>query len=73
LGTTNPAYKLDVAGAVMAGSLIVNGTIDASNNKITSVASPTNPSDVATKGYVDSVSVACILQTCPHLSWECKL
>lgn len=48
IGTTAPGEKLEV-----------NGSIKLSGNnpsfKVTNVATPTNPSDVATKGYVDGL------------------
>ena len=40
-----------------AGKLIVNGTIDVSSNRITSVATPTTSTDAATKQYVDNIGV----------------
>jgi len=44
IGTTSPTQ----------GKLVVNGTIDVMNHKITSLATPTADADAATKGYVDS-------------------
>ncbi|MBI4993965.1 hypothetical protein HZC33_03390, partial [Candidatus Wolfebacteria bacterium] len=44
--------------APIAGKLVVNGTIDVSNNKITSVATPIASTDAATKGYVDAAGVS---------------
>ncbi len=36
------------------GKLDIYGVVNANNNKITNVALPTNPNDVATKAYVDA-------------------
>ena len=56
------------------------GTLDMNNNKITNVGSPVTPSDVATKGYVDSVStdtlssLSCNFDELPKwngIKWEC--
>jgi len=44
IGTISPSTTLDV-----------NGTINVNNNKITNVATPTDSSDVATKGYADAL------------------
>lgn len=41
-------------GVAPTAKLHVNGEINVSNNKITNVALPTDPSDVATKSYVDA-------------------
>lgn len=38
------------------GATKVSGTIDMQNNAVTSIATPTAPSDAATKGYVDSIA-----------------
>ncbi|MDP3052656.1 MAG: prepilin-type N-terminal cleavage/methylation domain-containing protein [bacterium] len=61
IGTTTPT----------AGKLVVNGTIDVSSNRITSVAAPTASTDAATKGYVDAAaSTALITSTdCATAGW----
>ncbi|MBI5306555.1 hypothetical protein HZB04_03150 [Candidatus Wolfebacteria bacterium] len=63
IGTTTPT----------AGKLVVNGTIDVSNNKITSLSTPTASTDAATKGYVDAAagSTALITSTdCTTAGWQ---
>lgn len=49
IGNTGPLEKLHVSGNVR-----IDGTLDLQNNRIAGVATPTNTTDAATKGYVDT-------------------
>lgn len=51
------AGVLPLTGGALTGPLTTSSTIDLGGNKVTSVATPTVPTDAATKGYVDSLIV----------------
>lgn len=52
-GFTSPSSITTLGGVVIAKNLFVGGTIDANGNVIQNAAQPLQPTDVATKQYVD--------------------
>jgi len=52
------------SGTTTLNDLVVNGTADFTNTKLTNVTTPTADSDAANKGYVDS-TVAAVIDSAP--------
>jgi hypothetical protein len=70
-GNVNGNLTGNVTGNVTASSgtttlndLVVNGTADFTNTKLTNITTPTASSDAANKGYVDS-TVAAVIDSAP--------